>query len=268
MGPVEAVALFFVRGSSTTDVLVSRPGRQLYHACQLREFESYLLVGAVLCRADLRALGAQACTPRDSDAEDFERGDLDHVFGTLDDRGWPYQFLLGVPDVCGPIQLEFDIAALAASSQLTVRDRGSLGDARRCSAEIEAHGRRMSLLHLRRVVVLPLVAGGSFLCDVISEVLDGTLVPAGVAPEVVTRDVVDEHLDGLVEWAACSSDAAWQSLALPAFIVTWMRHVAAHRHSRAAPFKRKAFERELRRFARYLEHGTLSRMRGEAGFLR
>ncbi len=279
---------------STAGILAalgSEPSRGFYHACQLRDLESYLLAGAILCRDDLRALGAQACTPYDTDASDFRHGYLAHIFGNLDDHGWGYRFLLGAPDVYGPILLEFELAALEEFSTLTVRRHGvRSGDAKcveteaelrelflpalperlrpDCRGEIEGQGRRLSLLQLRRVVVLPLVAGGAFLSDAVSEALDVTLVPAGINPDVVTRDVLDEHLDRLVEWAAGSSEASWETQAPPGFIVTWMQQIADHRAARDASFERKTFERGLRRFARYLEHGTLSRMRGEPGFLR
>ena len=101
----------------------------LYHACQLKDFRSYLALGGVPSRALLQRARA-AYTAFDTDASDEANEVWDKVFLNLSDFGlW---FALGkdnIPNPYGPILLIIRPKALSTASDIAVclRSAGAKG---------------------------------------------------------------------------------------------------------------------------------------------
>lgn len=101
----------------------------LFHACQLIDFNSYLILGGIPSR-ELLELRNMSFTPFKSDSIDIENGVWDKVFGNIVDFGdifakgkpWP-------PTVYGPIQLQIHPNALLEASDVAIclRSAGAKG---------------------------------------------------------------------------------------------------------------------------------------------
>lgn len=121
-------------GSTIADVVERLERRQasLWHACQLRDFESYLRLGGVPSRAVLERAGT-GYTPFVTDRLDRERGVWDMVFANLEDFGTTYASgHRATPNPYGPIALQIHPAALlrARTVALCLRSAGATGFSR------------------------------------------------------------------------------------------------------------------------------------------
>lgn len=112
-----------IRADQVAKLVTALRGRQarLYHACQLRDFESYLQLGGVPSRATLEASGL-AMTPFESDAHDRALGVWDKVFFNLSDFGEKFAWggSLWTPVVYGPIQIVLAPSVLNLATDICV----------------------------------------------------------------------------------------------------------------------------------------------------
>lgn len=101
----------------------------LFHACQLVDFQTYLMLGGVPSRAHMEQ-AQLPFTKFETDMQDHENGVWDKVFVNLDD--WGRIFTLGragVPNAYGPILFYLRPAALREASDvaITLRSAGGKG---------------------------------------------------------------------------------------------------------------------------------------------
>jgi hypothetical protein len=145
------VALFRARGVS------------LYHACQYKDFVSYLELGGVPSRFVL-AHGGLESTPFATDEADQKNGVWDKVFFNLEDFGCTFaNGGRAVPNPYGPVLLRLRPSVLLGAKDVAVclRSAGTRGfDRRRESLVLQRHfalpGSASSLLGIlqRSLIIL------------------------------------------------------------------------------------------------------------------
>lgn len=92
----------------------------LFHACQLVDFQTYLMLGGIPSRAHMER-ASSLFTKLETDMQDHENSVWDKVFANLYD--WGRVFTLGragVPNAYGPILLHFRPAALREASDVSI----------------------------------------------------------------------------------------------------------------------------------------------------
>jgi hypothetical protein len=101
-------------------------GANLYHACQLKDFRSYIKLGGIPSRNKLFSSGLEF-TLFDTDSIDKKNNVWDKVFGNFSDFG--YQFAKkgtkSQPNPYGPIQIVFKPNALRAVTDLSITLRSA-----------------------------------------------------------------------------------------------------------------------------------------------
>lgn len=101
----------------------------LWHACQLRDFISYVAIGGVPSRAHLTASG-QPFTAFDTDAQDQQNAVWDKAFFNFSDFGNCFGAGYNcVPNCYGPIIMAFrpNVIASATNVSVTLRSAGAVG---------------------------------------------------------------------------------------------------------------------------------------------
>lgn len=263
-----------------TNNLIQALEPRLYHACQLRDLELYASRGRIVRRSEMFASSDPTrYTPFESDDFDIENGHADSTFGNLSDGGNAYNNKKGMPSAYGPITFEFPAGALrnCGSDDVFVRRRGVYTRDRegatplKTAAEIhdlyvqskgfgqgefEIPGGTLQLRDAVRVTVAPITVNGHRLIDEVRKALAGV-----VDCEIVERTgpaYSTQHYEQLVAWAADAAQHEGKRESLPADIKPWYDGIAGEPRIK---------DNNLRRFAHYIEHGTLSRLRGEEGHL-
>jgi hypothetical protein len=118
-----------IGGSEVEDLieLLSDRGVNLYHACQYKDFKSYMDLDCLPSR-NLLATSWHAYTEFDTDDTDRRNGVWVKVFANLSDFGIPFAQLnwgkFPVPNPYGPILLIFDPAVLNEAEDIAI---GPLG---------------------------------------------------------------------------------------------------------------------------------------------
>lgn len=108
----------------------------LYHACQYRDFVSYVELGGVPSRSLLEQKGL-GYTSFDTDRSDKEKGLDGLVFANFSDFGFTFERgNAGVPNPYGPILLEIDPEALLLANEIAIclRSAGAVDFDRRSEA--------------------------------------------------------------------------------------------------------------------------------------
>lgn len=263
------------------DCLVTLPNAKLFHAAQLRDFETYVRHGYVVPRAELFEEGNQVYTPFESDKDDVERMVCDaDCFGNLIDQGNASKNGKGIPNVYGPITLYFWPRAMGntGATEVTVRrnaiwsSQSSYTDVLDCaeirglynaagyakSGEFQIRGGALQIGDLAYVVVNPITVNHQTLKTRVEQLLVDIVDRRGYPIAVYERDMNAEGsaiYQQLVGWAANVEENAGAYETLPASMKASFAHLGGFKVS------------NLERFAKYLDHGTLSRMRGELGQL-
>ena len=92
----------------------------IFHACQLRDFQTYLKVGGIPSR-DFLVQKKQVFTVFETDKNDQINGVLDKVFANLSDFGMTFaNGGAGVPNPYGPILLQINPIALLEASDVAI----------------------------------------------------------------------------------------------------------------------------------------------------
>ncbi len=105
--------------------LLKKRGACLFHACQYKDFLSYLSLGGVPSRARLESAGAEY-TAFDSDRNDRESGAWELVFFNLMDFGNFFATgSMGTPTAYGPITVVLAPAALLEAQDVAVCPRSA-----------------------------------------------------------------------------------------------------------------------------------------------
>lgn len=101
-------------------------GLSLYHACQLKDFISYMKLGAIPSRKVLVDKG-QNFTGFESDLNDKSNGVWDKVFFNLEDFGKIFHknSAITTPNVYGPILIKMSPDALADASDISITLRSA-----------------------------------------------------------------------------------------------------------------------------------------------
>lgn len=125
-----------MRGRDIEEVvqILRERGAYIYHACQLKDFRSYLQLGGVPSRQVLEQSGLPY-TPFDTDESDREGELWDKVFVNIQDFGVTYARFganggtLATPNPYGPILFIFepDILLTADDLSITLRSAGAEG---------------------------------------------------------------------------------------------------------------------------------------------
>jgi hypothetical protein len=120
-----------IRGPDIAGLIELFETRQvdLYHACQLLDFQSYLRIGGIPSRAVLEGSG-QPFTAFRTDKSDRERRLWDKVFVNLEDFGYPFAAGCSwTPNVYGPILCRLCPEALEDAVDIAVclRSAGAVG---------------------------------------------------------------------------------------------------------------------------------------------
>jgi hypothetical protein len=118
-----------ISGSSQIAELVSileERGAMLYHACQLKDFKSYVKLGGVPSRNKLFNSGLDY-TFFDTDEIDKSNKVWDKVFGNFSDFGnnFPREGTRSLPNPYGPIQIVFKPSVLNDSSDVAISLRSA-----------------------------------------------------------------------------------------------------------------------------------------------
>lgn len=111
---------------------LERRQASLWHACQLRDWSSYLRAGGIPSRGALQRTGA-GFTPFVTDTADRDNGVWDMVFTNLDDFGRTYATEgNATPNAYGPIALQVRSSALLSARSVAVclRSAGARGFSR------------------------------------------------------------------------------------------------------------------------------------------
>ena len=101
---------------------------KLYHACQLKDFKSYLELGGIPSR-NLLSSNALPYTPFETDVGDQRNGVWNLVFFNLSDFGyWFARGSYNLPNPYGPILLCFDPGVMrhASDISITLRSAGAI----------------------------------------------------------------------------------------------------------------------------------------------
>lgn len=97
----------------------------LFHACQYRDFQTYLTIGGIPSRA-LVEQEQGAITPFETDARDKANGVWDKVFLNLEDFGRAFaRGRQAVPNPFGPIALQIHPRALLAAEDVAICPRSA-----------------------------------------------------------------------------------------------------------------------------------------------
>lgn len=102
---------------------------QLTHACQLKDFKSYIKIAGIPSRRTLETTG-NLFTKFASDEEDKTNGVWDKVFGNLQDFGTYFHYAKkGVPTPYGPILIKMnpDVLERASDVAICLRSAGAQG---------------------------------------------------------------------------------------------------------------------------------------------
>lgn len=253
------------------------PKAKIYHAAQLRDFETYVARGCVVPRGALFELPPTEYTPFGSDAADVGGGHADDFFGNLLDQGYFSNYGRGIPNVYGSLTLVFAPTALrnAGSNEVYVRRRAiwsadtaarEILDAQQVrelyndagyarSGEIQIVGGTLHLADLRSVIVSS--ARGDALFERVQALLgrfnEGRF-PIQVYPRLFSPEGYTVYGE-LVDWARAAEVHGGAYESMPAALQQRFAHLGDWKYA------------NLKRFAHYLEHGTLSALRGENGHL-
>ncbi len=273
-----------MRIDELSDLLSKRAGGRIYHAVQLRDLRTYVALGHVASRAELFARGPEAYTPFDSDVDDAQVMNCEtDVFGNLLDQG---QFMgsgRGIPNAYGPITLVFPHDSLLRSGAREVhvrrnaiwraKDEGSrvLDDPRDIEAlydvkgwaragEVQIVGGTLFLADVMYVLVNPILVNGLSLITEVTACLAGVVNNRGLPIAVRERDLEGKAggpmYEKLVAWAAAAPRNGGEVATLPPDVAPWFVSIAV-------PKK----DAQIKRFANYLAHGTISALDGGPGHL-
>ncbi len=106
---------------------------QFYHACQYKDFKTYLQLSGVPSRQLMQASGLPY-TPFDTDDVDQKNGVWDKVFGNLSDFGWSFaqgrrnENTAPTPNPYGPVLLVFNPEAFAEIIDIAICLRSAGAD--------------------------------------------------------------------------------------------------------------------------------------------
>lgn len=254
---------------------------KIFHGAQLRDFETYVALGYVAPRSELFERGVSQYTPFGSDIDDQERMDCaGDFFGNLVDQGYFSQYGHGIPNVYGPITLVFYPNALrnSGSDHVTVR-RGAIwsgdedarqvlnaqgirglyndkGYARR--GEIQLHGGSLRLADLAHVIVNPITVNEQPLIERVSVLLRNVPGRTGFPVPVYGRRFFEDGAlvyNQLVEWANDAPRSGGTYDTLPEELQKRFIPLGDWKYANVS------------RFAEYLAHGTLAKLRNEDGHL-
>ncbi|MHB1549571.1 MAG: hypothetical protein ACYCX6_00020 [Vulcanimicrobiaceae bacterium] len=253
---------------------------KIFHAAQLRDFETYVERGYVVPRGELFERPPTDYTPFGSDVADVEGNHANDFFGNLLDQGYYSRDGRGIPNVYGSITLVFYPLALrnAGSDEIYVRRRAiwsrdpvareilnaeqvrelydDAGYAR--CGELQIVGGTLRLDDLAFVIVNPIAVRGRNLADRVRQLLGALPGRIGFPIQVYSRTFIldgRDVYDALVQWAGAVTEHRGNYDTLPGQL-----------QARFDPLPDWKFP-NLERFAEYLEHGTLSLLRGEEGHL-
>ena len=125
-----------IRGEEITQLvdLFNQRGVKFYHACQLKDFETYLQLRGIPSR-NLMQTEMLPYTSSETDEEDRKNEVWDKVFGNLSDFGFPFangnwtENTAPTPNVYGPILLimEPDVLREANNVAICLRSAGGRG---------------------------------------------------------------------------------------------------------------------------------------------
>lgn len=106
--------------------ILEKRNAKLYHACQLKDFRSYVELGGVPSRAKLQSSGLDF-TKFDTDSIDKHNNVWDKVFGNFSDfgRNFARENTKSQPNPYGPIQIVFNARALYAATDLSITLRSA-----------------------------------------------------------------------------------------------------------------------------------------------
>lgn len=124
---------------------IKNRGARLYHACQLKDFRSYLELGGVPSRNNLLESGLEFT---EFDTDNIDRTNLvwDKVFGNFSDfgRNFARPNTRSMPNPYGPIQIIFDPLVLNSATDISItlrsagaRDFNRNNECLQSAAEIE-----------------------------------------------------------------------------------------------------------------------------------
>ena len=255
----------------------------LYHAAQLRDFETYIDLGYVAPREELFQRDARTFTPFESDKDDVQNGVGEDCFGNLLDQGRFSKKGNGIPNIYGPITLVFRTEALrnTGAQNITIRRnaiwtrQATHADVLDCeqlrglydkweharSGEFQIHSGALQLGDLAYVLVNPISIANDKLLSRVETLIKGLQTRSGFPIRVHERFFENDGRDvyaTLVEWAKGYEKNAGDYKTLPTAL-SYRFDSLPHLDSFKAP--------QLERFANYLDHGTLSRMRDVPGHL-
>lgn len=263
------------------EAIGENPNARIYHGVQLRDLQTYIELGHIASRDELFERGEANFTPFGSDIDDQTKltcgGD---VFANLVDQGIFSVTGKGLPNVYGPITLVFRPAALrnSGATQVTVRRRAiwtsdeaaaevldgegtrALYDERGYarSGEIQIQGGVLQMADLDYVIVNPIELNGRRLIDEVATAFHGTRKSDGSAIGSYTRKFRGngERVYGqLANWAGNAPEHRGDPAALPPELREWFDALGDWKYG------------NVPRFADYLSHGTLSRLRNQPGHL-
>lgn len=261
-------------------VVASYSWARLYHAVQLRDLRSYVQTGRILSRSELFARGAEFYTPFDSDYHDIAEHCEHDVFGNLVDQAVASKNGKWIPNIYGPITFVFEVPAVRNGNnrEIVVRRGGifsgdSEGKRPLSPAEVsemlrERGGSRefqlvegtLLLKDLLYVLVAPVVIDGRALVDLTTQALQPIAAARGNRVAVIERDDLSqawrERYRDLITWSADARRHGGSAAFLPQGLDEWYQALNGNTK-----------ERNLRRFATYLLHGTISAARGLPGYL-
>lgn len=257
------------------------PVRQakIFHAAQLRDFETYVERGYVVPRGELFERPPSDYTPFGSDQADVDGNHANDFFGNLLDQGFSSNYG-GFPNIYGPITLVFNPSALRNSRSNEVNVRKAIW-----SAQPEARA-TWTTQQLRdcynsdgytKVGELQIVGGTLPLSD-LAFVIVSDSDETGNGPLITRVRALLENLPGrednpvrvylrqfneqgraiyasLTEWASGVVNHGGQYDTLPANVLAKFDSIPGWKYG------------NIKRFADYLDHGTLSRLRDEYGHL-
>lgn len=254
---------------------------KIFHAAQLRDFETYVEMGRIAPRSELFERGTAEYTPFGSDADDVDRmGCANDCFGNLIDQGNFSRKGNGIPNVYGPITLVFKPEALRSPGlgEVSVRRKAiwSANPAGRevldasgvaalyndkgfaDSGEIQIHAGALRLQDVQYIIVNPITVNGVSLAQRVRDLVQNIPGRENNPVRVYERKFAEDGLpvyEELVTWAsdAPARDSTYDTL--PEGLQERFAHLGAWKHD------------NIRRFADYLSHGTLSRLAGENGHL-
>ena len=208
----------------------------LYHACQLRDFESYLAIGGIPSRQLLewRGLGF---TEFDTDKQDQKNDVWSKVFLNLEDFGkWFDSGKNAVPNPYGPVLIRVrpDMLRCARDVAVCLRSAGASGFDRKQESLTLAETEDVF-----RSLRSPTVKDRGDLAKLKKGDGQSPELSCAVAGQLLPRNPRECHLDAALRQLVASEDQRTRN---------WARAIWEVRKRR----------RQFRRFARYLVEGTLA----------